>query len=245
MYTFVVPERDPRSVHGPNSPIVEINMIAANRTDILLLFLRVVRYLFQNGVADDNLIWDGDEQKTKIWIENMSPEIFSDDNKRPALFIDVGDTSYGDVSLLNNRSQHDGKGNYAKYSRHELSVSITVVGRNKIETHKIAERLGAALYLIKEQILEHTVNLESIGTISVGRVSQLRAGPGSIAGDTTLALTSTVAFRTVYYLEFPMMQVGDLFTSCNFTVTPTSKDGKETADDIRVNMIVPNLINKL
>jgi len=242
MYTFVIPERKRHHPASPDSGVVEINMLAANRTDILLLFLRVIRYLFQNGVAGDSLLWDGDESKTGIWIENLSPEVFADDNKRPAIFIDVGDVTYADVALLGNRTKMDMKGKYRKYSRHDLQVSLTVIGRNKIETHKIAERLGAALYLIKEQILEHTVNIESIGPIAVGRVSQVRSGAGSMAGDTTLAFSASVNFRTVYYLEFPLMQVGELFTNANFEVTPTSKEGAETADPLSGHMIYKSLI---
>ena len=246
MYTYVVPEPG-NGIANPSgsSRPVAINMLAGNRTDILLLFLRVVRYLFQNGVAGDNLVWNDDPSKTGIWIEHVSPEIFNDDNKRPAIFLDVGEVTYADVALLNNRSSMDGKGNYRKYSHHNLSVSMQVIGRNKIETHKIAERAGSALYLIKVQILEHTVNLESIGPIQIGRVSPIRAGAGSIAGDTTLAFSSTLAFRAVYYLEFPMMQVGDLFTTANFSVTPTSKDGTETAAPLEGNMVYTDLVNKV
>lgn len=236
MYTAIRPDRAGNAGVQTGS-VAFINLTAENRTDILLLFLRVMRYLFQNGVAGTNLIWSGDDSKTKIWIENLSPEIFADDNKRPAIFIDVGDVTYADITLNDNRATSDGKGNYTKLSKHNLSVSMQVIGRNKIETHRISERLAAALYLIKDQILAHTTNLESIGPINVGRVSQVRSGAGSIAGDTTLAFSASVTFRAVYFLEFPMMQVGDLFTSANFTLTPTSKDGAETADDLKGDMV--------
>ena len=240
---YIVPVQQGTSPVSPSPNVVEIRMLARNRTDILLMFLRVIRYLFQNGIAGENLVWDGDDTKTKIWIENNSPEIFQDDNKRPAIFIDVGTVTYATTALNDNKATYH-MGTYSKYSEHDLAISLTVIGRNKIETHKLSERLGASLYVLQEEIVAHTVNLESISPIQVGQVTQLRAGPGSIAGDTTLAFTAPVSFRVKYYLEFPMMQIGDLFTSATFEITPTSKDGTETAADVKINMVYSGLINR-
>jgi len=158
------------------------------------------------------------------------------------LFIDVGQVVYSEDATNMNLSQSHG-GNGTKYSHHNLGISITAIGRNKLETHKIAERTAAALFLLKYEILEHTKNLETIGPITVSRISPARGGPGTIAGDTTLAFTASISFPVSYYLEFPFMHVGDLFTSSNFTVKSESKDGSATSE-VSSNSINIDMITK-
>ena len=240
MHIVVTPRR---SVPGLPAGVVPINVIAQNRRDILLLVLRVIRYLFQNGVAGDKLKWNNDMDKTGIFIEKSSPELLSNTNMRPAIFISVGEVIYAHTALLDDKSEATGDGNMKKFSRHKLAIYLTVVGRNETEAEKIGDRLSQALYLLTDEIKMNTVNIESVDGIRLGRTSPLPQG-NSPAGDSIKAFSVQVTFSITYYLEFGLMQVGDLFTSMNFTVVSTDQSGEPGELEIESTQVYPELIRK-
>lgn len=231
MYVFIVPKA---TSADPKSPELPINLVAENRTDILLLFLRIIRYLFQNRVCGEKLIWDNDSEKTGIYIEVLSPELIQNTNMRPAVFIDAGEVTYQFSALMDNKASMDLYGKSTKFSQHNITMDLTVVGRNKLESSYIAERIAAALFLITESIKENTKNIETIDNFRVGRPQPLNTeslGPG---GDTSLAFLTRVSFSATYFLQFGQMQVGDLFTSMNFKVTSKEQDGSKSDEEFTI-----------
>jgi len=240
MYVYIVPRR--LSSDLPKGTVA-INLVARNRMDILLLFLRIVRYLFQNGVAGEGLVWSNEEDKTGIFIEVMSAELLSSTNMRPAIFIDVGEVIYRKTALMENKSSMGMNGSMRKFSEHNLQVSMTIIGRNKIEAEKIGERLAQTLFLLNDVIKENTKNIEDIDPIRLSKVSPLPQG-NSPAGDSTKAFSSAVTFGVKYYLEFGLLQQGDLFTSLNFKVTSTNKDGGDDNFVVESTQVYKKVIKK-
>ena len=240
MYIHITPE----GVEGTNHKVIDL--VVENRMDMLLLFLRVIRYLYQNNIAGEQYTWDNDMEKTRIYIENNSPELLAQTNMRPAIFLDVGETMFQHRALMDDKASMDMRGGSTKFSEHNVQFYITIIGRNKMEAGFLAERTGAALYILTENIKEHTRNINTIDGIRVGRIVPLPNGVGSPGGDTSLAFSCQLSFSVNYYLQHMIMdQVGDLFSTATFKVTSThATDSSSTDSFVVVSEQISSIIRK-
>lgn len=222
---------------GVSSDVVApLQVLVQNKSDVVILVLRLIRYLFQQGIAGEDLKWQDEDAGlvSGIYIEDSFPELIDMDNPRASIIISEGGIVYDDRFLNENRG-YSNLGVYTVASMHNLGIQLTVIGRNKLETRKISEAIAASMFVLKPQILNYTPNIERIGPISVGSVTPMnRVGQ---SGDSPFFYQTTVNFSVEYKLEFPMDQCGDFFTAFLYTINATNTEETVTVEVAKTTIL--------
>jgi len=211
------------STLNPTSEAVPIKVYISNRADLTALLLRVLRYLFQQGIAGKDLIWS-DSETCKIWIEDSFLESPDNVNTVPSITLSCGGISFTKETTDRNRTMYD-LDTSDVYSRHLIPVTLEIRGRNKLETYKISEVVAAALFLLTPQITENCPNIYDIINIQASPISPL--SNLEQAGDDSKIFAASVSFLVEYCVGFRVFKLGDLFTAAVFVGNVSSKSNAD------------------
>lgn len=164
----------PGKPHANNDPeLIPITMVLEHRLDALKVFLRVLRYLGQCSAFGENLIWE-DSKKSPLYIAQMNDDKFGDVNYLPSMWLDIGGYGVGETHLYESAvSTTKGEGTTVMDNINP-SISIVVRAVSDLQAYKLADSLVGYLRVLRRSILSSVKNLENIGPISVGRVTQSR-----------------------------------------------------------------------
>lgn len=209
---------------------VPIEVYIGNRADLVVLLLRILRYLFQEGLCGPDYKWTNDED-TGITIEDSFLENPNEFDTKPAITISCGGISFTKESIDRNKTSYN-LDDYDMYTRHFLPVNLDIRGRNKLETYRLSETLAAALFLLTETIVEYCPNIEDITQVSASPIVPL--SDLEQAGDDGKQFRATVSFVIEYFVMFRMFKLGDLFTA---TVFQGDVAAKSDSDDTEFTYI--------
>lgn len=206
-----------------NEDIVPVHVRLQSRADLLALMLRIIRYFFQQGLV--GLKWTDDHNTTDIFIEDSFMENPEEDNMFPSIIISMGGATLNPNAMMQNIAQYN-LNNRVIFTHQTTSFNMEIRGRNKLETFKISEGIGAIMFLLKDEILKHATDIEDISGISmspVNPVANLVDGQNNLLG-----FKSNVSFSIFYKLEFNKVPLGSLFTTAIFAPASESRDGEST-----------------
>lgn len=199
---------------------VPIKVFISNRADLVALLLRILRYLFQQGIAGSELLWKDDPETTGITIEDSFLENPEELDMCPAITVSCGGITFNKESIDRNKMTYN-LDNYDVYSRHLIPINLDIRGRNKLETYKMSEVVAAALFLLTPQITESCPNIIDIQSISASPIVPL--SNLEQAGDDGKQFNANVSFVVEYFVGFKMYKLGDLFSAAVFTGNVGSK----------------------
>lgn len=201
---IIVPSK-PLENNDPN--VLPIRVVLQNRADLLAVFLRFFRLLFQSGACGDGLLWR-DSDKTGIWIYDASPENPGKvpENPVPGIKLEIGGARYYQNFESADGASAGGVGTKDRTYYRAVGISVEVRGRNKAETYKITDTAADLLMIMKPFLLGEVQNLDTMESPTLAPVLALnQAGP---SGDSPLIFQSGFSFNVTYFVSFNILEKG-------------------------------------
>lgn len=164
--------------NNDNRELLPIEMVLENRMDMMIVLLRVLRYLGSVGAWGPNLIWE-DSKDSPIGIYKFGENHYGDVNKLPRMVVSIGGYRLPDSRYLYGDATDTSQRGTDRNSDMNIGMNIQILGRSDTETYRLTDSTADYLKALRPSIIASVVNLEDIAGITVGSVNPSRDNSGN------------------------------------------------------------------
>ena len=192
----------PRVKPGNKDPeLLPISVIIETRLDVIVVILRVLRYLGSVGVYGPGLIWE-DSKDSPLFINKVGEDPYDDANMIPSMTVDIGGYRIPEDKYLYENAVNTSQHGTDFYSELNTGVQILIKGRSDVEVYNLADNTADYLKLLKPDIVGSVENLEEMFSITAGKVvptTDASASPGKFECMVTVSIKAYKYLNSTRY----------------------------------------------